>query len=43
MAWTMDLGPLVGLQKRMWRASFFTGLAVYLQTLNNADSEGGRA
>ena len=27
MAWTMDLGPLVGLKKRMWRASFFTGLA----------------
>jgi hypothetical protein len=33
MAWTMDLGPLVRLQKRMWRASFFTGLAVYLQAL----------
>ena len=33
MAWTMDLGPLVRLQKRMWRASFLTGLAVYLQAL----------
>jgi hypothetical protein len=33
VAWTLDLGPLVLLQKRMWRAAFFTGLAVYLQAL----------
>jgi hypothetical protein len=33
MAWTVDLGPLVRLQKRLWRGAFFTGLGVYLEAL----------
>jgi len=31
VAWTVDLGPLVRLQKRLWRGAFFTGLGVYLE------------
>ncbi|HEU4694946.1 MAG TPA: hypothetical protein VFS23_41555, partial [Vicinamibacterales bacterium] len=33
MAWTLDLGPLVRLQKRMWRAAFFTGFGVYFEAV----------
>jgi hypothetical protein len=33
LAWTLDLGPVVRLQKRMWRCAFFTGLGVYLQAI----------
>ena len=31
MACTVDLGPLVRLQKQLWRGAFFTGLGVYLE------------
>ncbi|HET9566881.1 MAG TPA: hypothetical protein VFP16_00875 [Vicinamibacterales bacterium] len=33
MACTVDLGPLVRLQKQLWRGAFFTGLGVYLEAL----------
>src|SRR5262245_29987588 len=33
MAWTVDLGPLVRLQKRLWRGAFFTALGVYLEAI----------
>lgn len=33
VAWTVDLGPLVRLQKRLWRGAFFTGLGVYLEAI----------
>lgn len=33
VAWTVDLGPLVLLQKRLWRGAFFTGLGVYLEAI----------
>ena len=33
MACTVDLGPLVRLQKQLWRGAFFTGLGVYLEAI----------
>lgn len=33
VAWTVDLGPLVRLQKRLWRGAFFTGVGVYLEAI----------
>jgi hypothetical protein len=33
VACTVDLGPLVRLQKRLWRGAFFTGLGVYLEAI----------
>jgi hypothetical protein len=33
VAWMLDLGPVVRLQKQMWRIAFFTGLGVYLQAV----------
>jgi hypothetical protein len=31
VACTLDLGPVVRLQKRMWQIAFFSGLAIYLE------------
>ncbi len=31
--WTVDLGPLVRLQKRLWRGAFFTGVGIYLEAI----------
>jgi hypothetical protein len=33
VAWTLDLGPVVRLQKRLWSIAFCTGLGVYLQAI----------
>ena len=33
VACTVDLGPLVRLQKQLWRGAFFTGLGVYLEAI----------
>ena len=33
MAWTLDLSPVVRLQKQMWRAAFFTGFGVYFEAI----------
>ena len=33
VACTVDLGPLVRLQKRLWRGAFSTGLGVYLEAI----------
>ena len=33
VGWIVDLGPLVRLQKRLWRGAFFTGLGVYLEAI----------
>jgi hypothetical protein len=33
VAGTVDLGPLVRLQKRAWRGAFFTGLGIYLEVM----------
>jgi hypothetical protein len=33
VAWTIDLGPLVRVQKQLWRGAFFTGLGVYLEAI----------
>lgn len=33
MVWTLDLGPLVRLQKRMWSIAFSTGLGLYVEAL----------
>jgi len=33
VAITVDLGPLVRLQKRVWRGAFFTGVGVYLEAI----------
>ena len=33
MAWTLDLSPVVRLQKQMWRGAVFTGLGVYLEAI----------
>jgi hypothetical protein len=33
VAWTLDLGPLVRLQKEMWRIACFTGTGVYFQAI----------
>jgi hypothetical protein len=33
VAWTLDLGPVVRLQKQMWRIACFTGTGVYFQAI----------
>ena len=33
VAWTIDLGPLVRVQKQLWRGAFFTELGVYLEAI----------
>ncbi len=33
MAWTLDLSPVVRLQKQMWRGAVFTGLGIYLEAI----------
>jgi hypothetical protein len=33
VAWTLDLGPVVRLQKQMWRTAFFTGFGVYFEAI----------
>ncbi len=33
MAWTLDLGPLVRLQKQIWRAAMVTGSVVYFEAV----------
>ena len=33
MAWTLDLGPLVRLQKRIWRVAMGGGAGVYFETI----------
>jgi hypothetical protein len=33
VAWTLDLSPVVRLQKQMWRGAVFTGSGVYLEAI----------